>query len=125
MNKLIIIAALTIISSINLSYAYTFGILSHNDTIESIQNIEENYNLTLPMVSFIRDNYDAQSQETLTDLPSTLGTGRVYHITLSPRAYTAQQVAGGIYDWEYSLLFKNIKEASIKVIFRTMHEMNG
>jgi hypothetical protein len=99
--------------------------LSHNDTVQSIQNIEENYGLTLAMVSFIRDDYNEQSQETLTKLPSTLGTGRVYHITLSPRAYTAQQVAGGIYDREYNLLFKNIKKANIKVIFRTMHEMNG
>jgi hypothetical protein len=77
------------------------------------------------MVSFIRDDYDTQAQDTLTKLPSTLGTGKIYHITLSPRAYTAQQVAEGIYDWEYSLLFKNIKESKLKVIFRTMHEMNG
>jgi hypothetical protein len=114
-----------IISYYNISYAYTFWILSHNDTVESIQNIEKNYDLTLAMVSFIRDDYDTQAQDTLTKLPSTLGTGKIYHITLSPRAYTAQQVAEGIYDWEYSLLFKNIKESKLKVIFRTMHEMNG
>jgi hypothetical protein len=99
--------------------------LSHNDTIESIQNIEENYNMTLAMVSFIRDEYNEQAMSVIQNLPSTLGTGKIYHITLSPRTYTAKQVAGGMYDREYGLLFKNIKEANIKVIFRTMHEMNG
>jgi hypothetical protein len=121
----ILLSRLLVLSSSNLTHAYTFGMLSHDDTIESIQAIETKHNMTLPMISFIRDDYNTQVQDVISRLSSTLGTGRIYHITLSPRAYTAQQVAGGIYDWEYNLLFKNIKTAKIKVIFRTMHEMNG
>ena len=125
MNKLIIITTLVIISLINNSYAYTFGILSHDDTIKSIQNIEENYKLTLPMISFIRDNYGEQEQHTLNTLPQTLGTWKIYHITVSPLNYTSKQVYQWYYDWEYSLFFKHVKKTNIKVIFRTMHEMNG
>lgn len=115
----------SIILSIATTQAYTFGMLSHDDSIESIQAIEEKHQIKLNMVSIIRDEYNQQAQEVLQRLPSTLGTGRVYHLTLSPRAYTAEQVYGGYFDREYSLLFKNIKNSGIKVIFRTMHEMNG
>ncbi len=121
----LIITILFAISTLGISYAYTFGMLSHDDTIESIQAIETTHNITLPMISFIRDDYNTQAQDVISRLWSTLGTGRVYHITLSPHEYTAEQVVGGYFDREYGLLFKNIKRTGIKVIFRTMHEMNG
>lgn len=126
-QKLIIIVLCVIGTTIivNKSHAYTFGMLSHDDTIESIQAIEKKHNLNLPMVSFIRDAYGDQARDVMNRLPSSLGTGRIYHITISPRAYTAQQVAWWMYDREYSLFFKHIKNSGIKVIFRTMHEMNG
>jgi Glycosyl hydrolase family 26 len=125
MYKYIFTLLLLATSSLNLTHAYTFGMLSHDDTIESIQAIETKHKITLPMISFIRDEYGDQARGVMNRLPSTLGTGRVYHITLSPREHNAKQVSEGIHDWEYSLMFKHIKNSGIKVIFRTMHEMNG
>jgi hypothetical protein len=54
-----------------------------------------------------------------------LGRDRIYHLTVSPDMYTAQQVANGAFDDEYLQVFQKIKETKLKVIFRTMHEMNG
>ena len=127
-QSLAILGSLVIASLLfahNNIYAYTFGMLSHDDTVESIQEMEARYDLMLPMVSFIWDDYDKLAQSVVNQLPRTLGTGRVYHITLSPRHYTAEQVYGGYFDREYTLLFKHIKNTGIKVVFRTMHEMNG
>lgn len=121
----IAITLLLLTTTIGISSAYTFGILSHDDTIESIQAIEQKHDLTLAMVSYIWDDYDVQAQDVISRLWSTLGTGRIYHITLSPRHYTSKQVAWGYFDWEYSLFFKHIKNSWLKVVFRTMHEMNG
>lgn len=124
MHKIAIILLL-LISTIGFSSAYTFGMLSHDDTIESIKSIEHEHNMTLAMVSYIWDDYDAQAQGVISKLWSELGTGRIYHITLSPRMYNSKQVAWGYFDWEYGLFFKNIKNSGLKVVFRTMHEMNG
>ena len=99
--------------------------LAHDDTADSITAIEQVIDLTLPMVSFIRDDYDTHAIETLTSLRDTLGTGRIYHITLSPLHYSAAEVAGGYFDRQYSLFFKHIKNLDLRVVFRTMHEMNG
>ena len=54
-----------------------------------------------------------------------LGHDRIYHITISPNMFSAQEVADGKFDTEYLQFFKKVKEKQIKVIFRTMHEMNG
>lgn len=112
------------------TYGYTFGMLSPDDTADSISSMEEVYGLSLPMVSFIRDGYGIEVQQTLAHLPDTLWTDRIYHITLSPelspeQAYTSAQVVWGYFDREYEQFFKTVKRTGIKVIFRTMHEMNG
>jgi len=96
--KSLMIMSILAISLQQSAHAYTFGLLAHDDTPESIQAIETKYDITLPMVSFIRDGYDTYIQQTIDQLPQTLGTNRVYHITLSPAAshsqpYTSQQVA--------------------------------
>ena len=44
-----------------------------------------------------------------------LGTGRVYHLTLSPDMLTAKQVADGAFDEEYKAFFKDIKRFDLKV----------
>ncbi|MDR0282301.1 MAG: hypothetical protein LBI53_03075 [Candidatus Peribacteria bacterium] len=54
-----------------------------------------------------------------------LGHGRIYHITISPNMFSAQEVADGKFDAEYLQFFRKVKDKQIKVIFRTMHEMNG
>lgn len=111
--------------SSNLSHSYTFSLLSHNDTIQSIQDIEENFDLTLPMVSFIWDEYGKHEQDTMKKLWSSFTKEKIYHITLSPEFYSSYQVNQWLFDKSYRALFQQIKDEWLKVVFRTMHEMNG
>ena len=39
--------------------------------------------------------------------------------------FTAKEVSEGKFDAQYKQFFKDIKKNNLKVIFRTMHEMNG
>lgn len=39
--------------------------------------------------------------------------------------YSAKEVAEGVFDQQYLQFFQTVKEKNLKVIFRTMHEMNG
>jgi hypothetical protein len=83
------------------------------------------YSIRLPIVSFIFDPYGDNVVDTIKKLPTTLGIDRLYHISLSPNSYTAQQVADGLFDKQYKEFFALIKSGDVKVIFRTMHEFNG
>lgn len=79
-----------------------------------------------PVVSFIydpRENRNVPAE--LHSIATQLGTSRIYHISISPNAYTAQQVADGAFDQQYRAFFEAVKKENLKVIFRTMHEMNG
>ncbi len=77
-------------------------------------------------MSFIFDPREKQNvPEILSDIADQLGRDRIYHLTISPNQLTAQQVADGAFDAEYLQVFQKIKEKKLKVIFRTMHEMNG
>ena len=107
------------------SQAYMIGFKSSDNTISNIQTIENQYNIKLPIVSFIFDPRTPDVLATINKLPSTLGDGRIYHITLSPNSLSAQQVADWAFDSEYTQFFKAIKKNNLKVVFRTMHEMNG
>jgi len=80
----------------------------------------------LPVVSFIFDPRDHHNVPAKMDaMAQQLGHDRIYHITISPNMFSAQEVADGKFDDEYLQFFRKIKEKQIKVIFRTMHEMNG
>ncbi len=104
--------------------AYLFGFKSRDNSISNIQQIEEQYGFRLPIVSFIFDPYWDHVVSTIKKLPSTLWIDRIYHISLSPNSYTAQQVADGLFDKQYKQFFALIKSGDVKVIFRTMHEFN-
>ena len=73
----------------------------------------------------IFDHYTDAESVYLHKVVDTLGTGRVYHISLSPYGYTSTQVANDAFNVEYKRFFKEIKSMGITVVFRTMHEMNG
>jgi beta-mannanase len=81
-------------------------------------------NTTLPIIGMIFDKYSKTESAYLSDIVHGLGTGRIYHISLSPYGYTAQEVEDGYYNREYKRFFWDIKRLNIKVVFRTMHEMN-
>ena len=105
--------------------SYLLGFKSRDNSISNIQQIEEEYSIHLPIVSFIFDPYGDDVTSTIQQLPTTLGLDRIYHISLSPNSFTAQEVADGKFDKQYKQFFSLVKSGDIKVIFRTMHEFNG
>lgn len=108
------------------AWAVTIGIhgIQHMD-IKQITTWETKHKTTLSTIGLIFDQYGDAESVYLEKVVNTLGTGRIYHISLSPYGYTAQEVANGSYDTEYKRFFTDIKTLDIKVVFRTMHEMNG
>jgi len=46
-------------------------------------------------------------------------------MTISPNSLTAKEVANGKFDTQYTAFFNAVKKNNLKVVFRTMHEMNG
>lgn len=125
-NKLLIIILLFILNFLFLTKveAYIFWLKSSDNSIENIQEIEKKYQIRLSVVWFIFDPWWDHVLKTINNLGSWLGLDRVYHITISPNNFNTQQVIDGVFDTEYSSVFKAIKNNNLKVIFRTMHEMN-
>ena len=116
------IALLTISAT---SEAYLFGMKSRDNSVSNIQRIQEEYDLDIPIVAFIFDPRNDNVQKQLSGLTDTLGGNKIYHISISPNHFSAQQVAEGNFDTQYKQFFETIKKHNLRVIFRTMHEMNG
>ncbi len=106
------------------SNAYMFWFKSSDNTVENVLNIEDKYDTYIPMVSFIFEDYDEFTDTIMNSIPTQLGKNRIYHITLSPNWFTAKDVAEWKFDEKYIKMFQIIKKYDLKVIFRTMHEMN-
>ena len=106
--------------------AYTLWIFSQSKTVQEIIDVESTMvPYRFPVVAFILDDYLRQGSLVVKNIVDKLGTGRVYHLTLSPDMLTAKQVAEGAFDEEYEAFFHDIDRYEMKVLFRTMHEMNG
>jgi len=105
--------------------AYVFGMKSRDNTIENIQQIEEEYSLHLPIVAFIFDPRGPQVEQMMSGFATKLWEDRIYHISISPNNFTAKEVAAGKFDSQYKQFFDDVKKYNLRVIFRTMHEMNG
>ena len=103
---------------------YVFGIKSADNTITNIVEIQNKYNLDFKIVWFIFDPRSEDVSWIMNNLNNFLWIWKIYQITLSPNSYSAKQVAEWIFDSEYRQFFQTIKENNLKVIFRTMHEMN-
>lgn len=122
LKHLIVLFLLTL--SISITNWYVFGIKSADNTISNIYEIQEKYNFDFKIVWFI---FDPRSEDVIwmmNNLNKFLWTWKIYHITLSPNSYSAKQVTEWIFDEQYKKFFQTIKENDLKVIFRTMHEMN-
>jgi hypothetical protein len=86
--------------------------------------IEQDYDLDIPLVAFVLDPY--RLEETIYQYYQLeFMTGKVFHFTVSPGHMSARNVSQGKFDKEYKEFFRFVKEKNLKVIFRTMHEMNG
>lgn len=128
LQKLIIWLIITFILPIIpwLSQSYYFWLKSSDNTPENIIDVEKTTWVKLPIISFIFDprekNDVLNSIDKIVDL---LWTDRIYHFTLSPDNFSADEVIAWKFDSNYTSFFKKIKEKDLHVIFRTMHEMNG
>ncbi len=111
----------------SLAKAYTLWLYSQSKTVQEVKDVEDKISpYTLQVSAFIFDRYSGQGSNAIKEIVNKLGTwNRIYHITLSPDHLTAIQVASGYFDDEYKAFFEDIKKYKMKVIFRTMHEMNG
>ncbi len=107
------------------SQAYLFGMKSRDNGIANIQQIEKEYELDLPMVAFIFDPRGEHVERMMNQFNTELWEDKIYHISLSPNSLTAAQVAEGKFDTQYKQFFSDIKKNNLRVVFRTMHEMNG
>ncbi len=107
------------------SEAYLFGMKSFDNSIENIQRIEKEYTLDIPIVSFIFDPRWAHVENMMNKFNKDIGEDKIYHISISPNMFTAAQVAEGKFDKQYTQFFQDVKKNNLRVIFRTMHEMNG
>lgn len=76
-------------------------------------------------MGFIFDPRNDLVLDTVNKLPEELGTGIIYHVTISPGNLSATDVADGKFDTQYTAFFQAVKKNNLKVVFRTMHEMNG
>ena len=126
MFSYIVSLILLITTSFSFTNAYLFWIKSFDNTIDNIQKIESKYKFNFPVVAFIFDPRDEwQISDTLNNLNDKFWKEKIYHITLSPNNYSAKQVADWMFDEQYKKFFRLVKNNNLKVIFRTMHEMNG
>ena len=109
----------------NNTQSYYFWLKSANNTPENIQTIENTLNVKLPVVSFIFDPRDENDVLNSIDrIVEKLWTDRIYHFTISPDNFSAEDVVSWKFDTQYTAFFKKIKEKNLHIIFRTMHEMN-
>ena len=112
--------------NINNSESYYFWLKSADDTPENIEAIEKTYGVNIPIVSFIFDPRNENDViNSIDHIIEKLWTDRIYHITISPDMYSANDVVLWKFDKQYTAFFKKVKEKNLHVIFRTMHEMNG
>ena len=126
-KKILSILLLVIFALGDISNAYIFWLKSFDNTITNILEIESNNNINVPLISVIFDGTGQKLDDFWNeyDLFSWAIKNKILHITLSPNRLTAQQVANWDFDSGYIYIFEKIKKYNIKIIFRTMHEMNG
>ena len=109
---------------ISITNWYVFWIKSADNTISNIAQIQDKYNLDFNIIGFIFDPRSEDILWTINNLNEYFWTWKIYHITLSPNSYSAKQVSEWIFDEQYRQFFQTIKDNDLKIIFRTMHEMN-
>ena len=126
MLKKIFLIVLIVFCSSGTGFAFVLGLKSTDNTVENFRYIEDTYQLYLPLVAFIYDPWEEQDVVgELEKMAKELGNERIYHISLSPNQFLAEEVAKGAFDEQYRIFFETVKNLHLKVIFRTMHEMNG
>lgn len=124
-KKIIIFILLLTLNFQLVTHGYLFGIKSFDNTINNIQQIEEKYEFDFPVVALIFDPRSNEVKETLNNLKEEFWEDKIYHISISPNQYSAKEVFEWKFNQQYEEFFELVKKNDLKVIFRTMHEMNG
>ena len=116
---------LTCLLASNFSYWYYFWLKSADNIPTNIQSIETSLSVKLPVISFIFDPREENDVlNSIDNIVNTLWTDRIYHFTISPNEYSAEDVILWKFDNQYTAFFNKVKEKNLHIIFRTMHEMN-
>lgn len=125
-KNFLLITWIVIISFVfNNTQGYYFWLKSADNTPQNIESIEQQLNVKLPIISFIFDPRDENDVlNSIDKIVEILWTDRIYHFTISPNNFSAEDVVLWKFDTQYTAFFKKIKEKNLHVIFRTMHEMN-
>lgn len=107
---------------------FIFWLRLQDNDYDVAEKIESQFNVKIPIISLIYDDFDKWNALKLAKTFQTLWNSRVYHISINP---FWQNLKDLIEDkthmwWEtkYRNLFKIIKKFKVKVIFRSLHEMN-
>lgn len=103
------------------SSAALFGLSTELTRYDRIQAIEKKFWFDIDLVSIIF-TYRSPHEEQLLD--SLSWSNKIFHFSLSPTGLSALQIAEWMFDETYRSFFEAVKRNNLKVIFRTMHEMN-
>lgn len=125
MKKLFLLIPLFLATFSEASAEFAFGMYPEMNSTNNQMVLEKEYGFTSPIVGYIFDTFEESDANHLRTAVQKLGTGRVYHVGISPFGLSAAEVASGSYDAEYNRFFQVVKDTKAKFLFRTMHEMNG
>jgi len=107
---------------------FLFWLRLHDNDYDVAQRIEEQFRVKIPIISLIYDDFNKWEAIKLASTFKTLGNSRVYHISINPFWHNLKDLVDDKTHmwWEvkYRNLFKIIKRYNVKVIFRSLHEMN-
>lgn len=125
LSRLTIVVFFLIFFFWNISHGYVYGLKSADNTVANIKKIIYHYPKAEPdIVSMIRDGRSTKAKNEIIKFSSEYGTSKILHLTLSPDKLSMEEIYRWGFDEQYTDFFKLIKKLGIKVVFRTMHEMN-
>lgn len=108
---------------------YLFWLRLQDNEYELVPKIENKFGVKIPLVSVIYDDFAEWESYKLSKTFKTLGSNIVYHISINPFGYTLRELVDDKehkwWEQKYKKLFRIIKKNNVKVIFRSLHEMNG
>ncbi|EKE28776.1 MAG: glycoside hydrolase family protein [uncultured bacterium (gcode 4)] len=107
---------------------FLFWLRLQDNEYDIAKKIESNYNIKVPLISVIYDDFNKGEIYKLATTFKELWKDRVYHVDVNPFWYSLKDLLNDPkhHWWEtkYRTLFRLIKKYDVKVIFRFLHEMN-
>lgn len=108
---------------------FLFWLRLQDNDYDTAKRIESQFNVKIPVISLIYDDFNKWEALKLAKTFKELWNSRVYHISINPFWNNLKElIEDKTHKWweqKYRNLFKIIKKYNVKVIFRSLHEMNG